>query len=203
MHTRLCAAPRARPARARVLGRPCRLASSRTRSRVRTGMAGCVPGAGETLGALRERVHPYAGAQAGAGPRAQEAVAGMRYRIVIEASKGPVRWFEVPASSFTVGRAKDNQVCLAGDDFLHVSRTHIKVEYRAGRLWVCDMSSSKGTLMESGGAGTGASSGAPVALAAGKSYTLPEGRKVNLGGCVDLTFQVLLPHGISKTRLRV
>ena len=71
-----------------------------------------------------------------------------------------------------------------------MSRTHIKVEYRAGRLWVCDMNSSKGTLIESGGGSTGTGKGAPVALAAGKSYTLPEGRKVNLGGCVDLTFQV-------------
>jgi hypothetical protein len=119
-------------------------------------------------------------------------VAGLRYKIVIEANKGPVRWFEVPAASFTVGRAKDNQVCLSGDDFAHVSRTHIKVEYRAGRLWVCDMNSSKGTLMESAGAGIG--KGALVALTAGKSYTLTEGRKVTLGGCVDLVFQVLLPR---------
>ena len=119
-------------------------------------------------------------------------MAGLRYKIVIEANKGPVRWFEVPAASFTVGRAKDNQVCLSGDDFAHVSRTHIKVEYRAGRLWVCDLNSSKGTLMESAGAGIG--KGALVALTAGKSYTLTEGRKVTLGGCVDLVFQVLLPR---------
>ena len=57
----------------------------------------------------------------------QEAVAGLRHRILIEASKGPVRWFEVPSSSFTVGRAKENQVCLAGDDFSHVSRTRMNV----------------------------------------------------------------------------
>ena len=31
----------------------------------------------------------------------QEAVAGLRHRIVMEASKGPVRWFEVPCSHLT------------------------------------------------------------------------------------------------------
>jgi len=117
----------------------------------------------------------------------QEAVAGLRYRILIEASKGPVRWFEVPSSSFTVGRAKENQVCLAGDDFSHVSRTHLKVEYRAGRVWITDMSSSKGTQINvSGGGGS-----ALTTLIADKAYGIAEGCNVNLGGCVDLTFKVV------------
>ena len=123
---------------------------------------------------------------------AQEAAAGLRYRILIEASKGPVRWFEVPSSSFTVGRAKENQVCLSGDDFLHVSRTHVKVEYRAGRLWICDMKSSKGTCIEAGSSGSGKGEAATLTqLTAGKSYSVAEGTKVSLGGCVDLTFKVL------------
>lgn len=120
-------------------------------------------------------------------PIEQEALAGLRYRIVIEASKGPVRWFEVPSSSFTVGRAKENQVCLSGDDFLNVSRTHLKVEYAAGRLWITDTNSSKGTHVDATKSGA---EGGTTALVPGKVTGIAEGSKVNLGGCVDLTFKV-------------
>ncbi|KAJ1494663.1 hypothetical protein T484DRAFT_1765080, partial [Baffinella frigidus] len=108
-------------------------------------------------------------------------VAGVKHKIIVEASSGPVRWFELSKSSFCIGSGETNEVRVQGAS---VAPAHVKVDYRAGILWVTDLGSATGTFVEN------------AKLPTGKPHGLPGSGQMRLGP--DLTLSLRLERTKSR-----
>jgi hypothetical protein len=104
-------------------------------------------------------------------------MAGIKHKIIVEASSGPVRWFELPKSSFCVGSGESNEVRVQGQG-ANVAAAHVKVDYRAGILWVTDLGSNTGTFVDS------------ARLPSGKPHGLAGSGRVRLGPDLTLNLRV-------------
>ena len=81
---------------------------------------------------------------AAAGGAAPPARAG---KLVVASSGAlkPGREYEAGPVPLTIGRAEDNTVSLAGDDF--ASAHHARVEARRDGVWIVDLDSTNGTFV--------------------------------------------------------
>jgi predicted component of type VI protein secretion system len=111
-------------------------------------------------------------------------IAGVKHKIIVEASSGPVRWFELSKSSFCVGSGESNEVRVQGQG-ASVAPAHVKVDYRAGVLWVTDLGSATGTFVDN------------AKLPTGKPHGLPGSGQMRLGP--DLTLALRIER--TKSRL--
>jgi pSer/pThr/pTyr-binding forkhead associated (FHA) protein len=68
-------------------------------------------------------------------------------RLVVEESKAVKKGKSFPAGPvpLTIGRAKDNDVVLAGDEF--ASAHHARIESQRDGVWVLDLGSTNGTFV--------------------------------------------------------
>jgi pSer/pThr/pTyr-binding forkhead associated (FHA) protein len=81
---------------------------------------------------------------AAAGASAPPAPAG---RLVVASSSAVVKGntYEAGPVPLTIGRAEDNTVALAGDDF--ASAHHARIEARRDGVWIVDLDSTNGTYV--------------------------------------------------------
>ncbi|HXH98452.1 MAG TPA: FHA domain-containing protein [Gaiellaceae bacterium] len=88
---------------------------------------------------------PAAAAKAGLGAAA--APSARSARLVVEQSPSFEAGdaFLVDSAPLTIGRAGENQIVLAGDEF--ASAQHARVEARRGGVWVHDLGSTNGTFV--------------------------------------------------------
>jgi hypothetical protein len=68
-------------------------------------------------------------------------------RLVVEQSKALERGKSFPAGPvpLTIGRAQDNEVTLAGDEF--ASGHHARIESQRDGVWILDLGSTNGTFV--------------------------------------------------------
>jgi len=67
------------------------------------------------------------------------------YRLVVESGPEEGKSFPVPAKGCGLGRSSHNDIAL-GDEQL--SRLHCRFHFRDGKLWVTDLASANGTLVD-------------------------------------------------------
>jgi hypothetical protein len=80
-----------------------------------------------------------------AAARGEPPPAPSRLVVMRSATLKPGRTYETAAVPATIGRAGDNEISLAGDDF--ASGHHARVESGRDGVWVTDLGSTNGTFV--------------------------------------------------------
>ncbi len=66
------------------------------------------------------------------------------YRLIVEAGPDMGKQFPVPERGLDIGRSSQNDVVLSDGE---LSRKHCRVDFRGDELWVTDLASANGTLV--------------------------------------------------------